>query len=209
MKLQEFLIASIIPWLFVLLLVLYYHVFTAPDQHNQHHQLDFHTKDRMNIKSSRQRASDVFDEMSKTTTFVNHNTEQSHQPEEVNKKVEEFVSQRPVAVKKEPAAANKIPVSISNDVDDEMKKLIAKDNQQEQEPEHQHQEESSKEISSQQSQPRYVYLDWSWDSDLVSYYNYKSIESFLACCYTPNTRIEVMILGSRVADYYKVVKVLR
>jgi hypothetical protein len=58
-------------------------------------------------------------------------------------------------------------------------------------------------------QRRFVAFDWPLDSDYVSYLTYKSYESFLACCYTDNTQIEIMILGPNKANYYKVSKLLR
>ena len=56
---------------------------------------------------------------------------------------------------------------------------------------------------------RFVFMDWPLNSDLLAYYNYKSLESFLVNSYTSDTYIEIMILGNRVADYYKVDNLIR
>lgn len=63
--------------------------------------------------------------------------------------------------------------------------------------------------SSSRDSKRYVYLDWPINSELLSYYNYKSLESLLVHSYTENTFIEISIIGNRIADYYKVTNLLR
>lgn len=54
-----------------------------------------------------------------------------------------------------------------------------------------------------------IFIDWPLDSSLLSYINYKSLESLLSCCYNDNYSIEVMIISPKMANYYKYGSVIR
>jgi hypothetical protein len=54
-----------------------------------------------------------------------------------------------------------------------------------------------------------ILIDWHYHSNQLSYLNYKSLESFLSCCYTTTNEVEAMIIGSNLANYYKLEGILR
>jgi len=159
MKLYEFVIASIVPWLFVVLLVLYYQVFVVPHDRDVNHTLDEHSKDRISLER-RKRASDVFMELSEKGYIGDKEVTLSSS---IN--ISTVVTQPPSDLRK----YNKTPLSTYS----------------------------------------YIFFDWTLDSDDLDYMNYKSLESYLACCYTDDTYIEILIVASKVANAYKLHHIIR
>lgn len=55
----------------------------------------------------------------------------------------------------------------------------------------------------------YIFFDWVYPSEDFSYINYKSFESFLACCYHENMKIEIVVISPKMANYYKFGNIMR